>query len=68
MFIFNFPLILLFEIYSVFFPLFVDSFISFMSIQIIHSSEGISKNYPHEVPMEQSSRVYKDCFEGTECG
>ena len=23
-------------------------------IQIIHSSEGISKNYPHKVPLEQS--------------
>ena len=25
------------------------------SIQIIHSSEVISKNYPHKVPLEQSN-------------
>ena len=25
------------------------------SIQIIHSSEGIGKNYPHKVPLEQSN-------------
>ena len=24
-------------------------------IQIIHSSKGISKNYPHKVPLEQSN-------------
>ena len=27
----------------------------FSSIQIIHSGEGISKNYPHKVPWEQSN-------------
>ena len=25
------------------------------NIQIIHISEGISKNYPHKVPLEQSN-------------
>ena len=24
-------------------------------IQIIHNSEGITKNFPHEVPLEQSN-------------
>ena len=44
------------------------------NIQIIHSSEGISKNYPHMVPLEQSNTpeaVAKGVwtvFEGTECG
>ena len=38
------------------------------SIQIIHSSEGNSKNYPHKVPSEQSNTGHLDCFEGTECG
>ena len=27
------------------------------TIQIIHSSEGISKNYPHKVPLEQSNTL-----------
>ena len=28
---------------------------SVINIQIIHSSEGISRNYPHKVPLEQSN-------------
>ena len=44
------------------------------SIQIIHSSEGISKNYPHKVPLEKSNTPEAiaegvfDFFKGTECG
>ena len=30
-------------------------FNGFSSIQIIHSSAGIRKNYPHKVPLEQSN-------------
>lgn len=43
-------------------------------IQIIHVSEGISKNCPHKAPLEQSNtpeavaEVYFYCFKGTECG
>ena len=28
---------------------------TYSNIQILHSSEGISKNYPHKVPLEQSN-------------